>query len=109
MVAQAGKPLIYGSFLMPRRLRGGASAPPAGSARLRTAGPLSIPIGRAGWLRRYVAAVVRAWSVERTQVQLSRLDDRLLADIGLTRADLDAGQDGAIRPTQLHDGGPFGR
>lgn len=94
---------------MSRRSRGGASVPPAGSACLRTAGPLSIPISRAGWLRRCVAAVARAWTVERTQVQLSRLDDRLLADIGLARADLDAGQDGAIRPTQHYDGGPFGR
>ena len=91
-------------------LHGGAPVPPAGSVRLRASGPLSIPIGWAGWLHRWVAAVIRAWTVERTQVRLSHLDDRLLADIGLTRADLDDGQGDAIRPSQQHhDAGPFGR
>jgi uncharacterized protein YjiS (DUF1127 family) len=44
--------------------------------------------GRAG-ITSLITRVVRHWNDRRTVHAMSQLDDHLLADIGLTRADLD--------------------
>ena len=45
--------------------------------------------GFAGGIASLISRVVRHWSDRRTVHAMSELDDHLLADIGLTRADLD--------------------
>ena len=44
--------------------------------------------GRAGIIS-FISRVMRHWNDRRTVHAISQLDDHLLADIGLTRADLD--------------------
>jgi uncharacterized protein YjiS (DUF1127 family) len=70
-----------------------------GSAVLNGQNPASTLFAAAKWTAGKVAAPVRAY-LHREQVyrELRELDDRMLADIGLDRGDIDAVARGGYRP-----------
>lgn len=43
--------------------------------------------GAAGWAGRLLALLRLAWQVRRTRRELAQMDDRMLSDIGIGRAD----------------------